>query len=50
MDNYSKQKWENANFIVKNYEKMQFVLCELHFLCYTITDNNHGGICENVKM
>gem|GEM_PF-5357232 len=25
---------------------MQFVLCELLFLCYTTTDDNHGGICE----
>ncbi len=32
-------------FVVKIMKKMQFVLCELLFLCYTTTDNNHGGIC-----
>ena len=25
---------------------MQFGLYELHFLCYTKDDINHGGICE----
>lgn len=27
----------------KYYKKMQFVLGELHFLCYTRWEINHGG-------
>ena len=31
------------NKIYRNIKKLQFVLGELHFLCYTITDINDGG-------
>ena len=29
-------------------KKLQFVLCELHFLCYTVTDINDGGIWHHL--
>ena len=25
---------------------MKFSLCESHFSCYTITDINHGSVCD----
>lgn len=28
----------------KNEKKLQFVLCELLFLCYTTKDNNRGNL------
>ena len=33
----------------KYYKKMQFVLGELLFLCYTVGEINHGGICFFIR-
>lgn len=33
----------------KYYKKMQFVLGELHFLCYTRLEINHGGLWDFEK-
>lgn len=40
-----KRRGAETGRIEKYYKKMQFVLCELHFLCYTWEEINHGGIC-----
>ena len=29
-------------------KNLQFVLCELQFLCYTTQTVNHGGICASI--
>ena len=45
--------WENIvcfNLFVKICKKMQFVLCELHFLCYTVMDIIMGAFALLVNV